>query len=106
MSGRYKRKEVEENPSDDDGGAPAPKKAATKADASEPSEEIVVCDISHNRKVKVRNWKGKVWVDIREFYYGKDGTQFPGKKGISLTVDQWKALRDHAEEIDKALADS
>ncbi|XP_071704161.1 RNA polymerase II transcriptional coactivator KIWI-like [Rutidosis leptorrhynchoides] len=64
---------------------------------------IFICDVSKNRRVSVRTWQGKVVVDIREFYL-KDGKQMPGKKGISLTMDQWKELRAHVDEIDKALA--
>ncbi|XP_031280667.1 RNA polymerase II transcriptional coactivator KIWI-like isoform X3 [Pistacia vera] len=57
------------------------------------------------RRVSVRNWQGKIWIDIREFFV-KDGKQFPGKKGISLSVDQWNILRDHVEAIDRALGES
>lgn len=28
----------------------------------------------------MRNWNGKIWIDIREFYV-KDGKTLPGKKG-------------------------
>jgi hypothetical protein len=31
--------------------------------------------------VTVRNWRGKINVDIREFY-PKDGNLLPGKKGL------------------------
>lgn len=31
----------------------------------------------------MRNWQGKVVVDIREFYV-KDGKQLPGRKGIDF----------------------
>ncbi|KAI3983994.1 hypothetical protein MKX01_035121 [Papaver californicum] len=88
----------------DDGDVNArknPKKASTTDD----SDSIVVCEISKNRRVSVRNWQGKVVVDIREFYV-KDGQEFPGKKGISLSMDQWNILRDHVEEIDKAVAEN
>ncbi|XP_019184501.1 PREDICTED: RNA polymerase II transcriptional coactivator KIWI-like [Ipomoea nil] len=100
MSKRFgKRKE-------DDGfaseGNDRPKKTS-KTDDSDESDDIVVCEISKNRRVAVRNWQGKVVVDIREFYV-KDGKEMPGKKGISLTMDQWKILREHVEEIDKAVA--
>nr|VDC84811.1 unnamed protein product [Brassica rapa] len=65
---------------------------------------IVLLGISKNRRVSVRNWNGKIWIDIREFYV-KDGKTLPGKKGISLSVDQWNTLRNHAGDIDKALSD-
>lgn len=31
----------------------------------------------------MRNWQGKIWIDIREFFV-KDGKKLPGKKGFFL----------------------
>ncbi|KAG9457146.1 hypothetical protein H6P81_001654 [Aristolochia fimbriata] len=100
-----KRKDDEENATgdgDSDDGT-HPRKAARKG--SEDTDTIVVCEISKNRKVSVRSWQGKVMVDIREFYV-KAGKEMPGKKGISLSLDQWNILRDHVTEIDKAVAEN
>ncbi|XP_010093100.2 RNA polymerase II transcriptional coactivator KIWI [Morus notabilis] len=102
MSGSGKRKDDEEFASDDGGGDAPPKKTLKKDSSSDDSDDVVVCEISKNRRVSVRNWQGRIVVDIREFYV-KDGKQLPGKKGISLTMDQWNILRDHVEEIDKAV---
>ncbi|KAJ4844368.1 hypothetical protein Tsubulata_029732 [Turnera subulata] len=119
MSWRGKRKDEE---ADDNSERQAPPKKASKTDSSDDADEIVVCEISKNRRVTVRNWQGKVWIDIREFY-NKDGKLLPGKKGtilalysvlieivvqrgISLSVDQWNILRDNVGEIDKALSES
>lgn len=49
--------------------------------------------ISKNRRVSVRNWNSKIWIDIREFYV-KDGKTLPGKKGTlsfecSLVLSQY-----------------
>ncbi|CAK9174804.1 unnamed protein product [Ilex paraguariensis] len=74
MSKRGKRKDEEDYASDDD----APAKKTSKNDDSD-DDDIVVCEISKNRRVSVRNWQGKVVVDIREFYV-KEGKQMPGKK--------------------------
>lgn len=41
--------------------------------------------LSRNRRVSVRIWQGKIWVDIREFYE-KDGKTLPGKKGLLLLL--------------------
>ncbi|KAF5745029.1 RNA polymerase II transcriptional coactivator KIWI-like [Tripterygium wilfordii] len=79
---RGKRKD-EDYASDDNAEAHAPRKKISKAQSSDDSDDVVVCEISKNRRVSVRNWQGKVWVDIREFYI-KDGKQYPGKKGSCL----------------------
>ncbi|KAL1301137.1 hypothetical protein HN51_045767 [Arachis hypogaea] len=110
MSSKGKRKEEQDNASDADSEGHAPPKKTSKtatttnADSEDP-DSIVVCEISKNRRVSVRNWQGKIVVDIREFYV-KDGKQLPGKKGISLTMDQWNVLRNHVEEIDKAVTEN
>ncbi|KAL8130558.1 hypothetical protein V2J09_019713 [Rumex salicifolius] len=89
---------------DSDGEAPA-KKAAKNDDSTGDNDSTVVCEISKNRRVSVRSWQGKPIVDIREFYV-KDGKQMPGKKGISLTMDQWKVLKEHVNEIDQAVGEN
>ncbi|XP_051127085.1 RNA polymerase II transcriptional coactivator KIWI-like [Andrographis paniculata] len=86
-----------------DGDEPQKKSLKSENDDDE-SDNIFICELSKNRKVSVRIWMGKVVVDIREFYI-KDGKELPSKKGISLSLDQWKTLREHADEIDKELGD-
>lgn len=43
-------------------------------------------------------------MDIREFY-GADGDEKPGKKGISLGIEQWEALKYSTVAIDSLFAD-
>ncbi|KAL6555877.1 hypothetical protein OROHE_007151 [Orobanche hederae] len=100
MSKKGKKREEDEALSEDD----EPPRKITKTDNnSNDSDQIVICELSKNRKVSVRNWQGKVVVDIREFYV-KDGKELPGKRGISLTTDQWEILREHVDEIDQEVA--
>ncbi|KAL5528468.1 hypothetical protein ACEPAF_7604 [Sanghuangporus sanghuang] len=56
-------------------------------------------DLGKKRRVTVRSFKGSVLVDIREFY-GKDDDLQPGKKGISLSPEQWAELKANADTID------
>ncbi|KAL2941853.1 RNA polymerase II transcriptional coactivator KIWI [Bienertia sinuspersici] len=102
MSGKSKRKDNDDYASDGDSDGKAPPKKSAKQDDE---DGIVVCEISKNRRVSVRSWQGKVMIDIREFYV-KDGKQLPGRKGISLTMDQWKVLREHIEDIDQAVTEN
>lgn len=42
-------------------------------------------------------------IDIREHYNDQTGEAKPGKKGISLTEEQFQYILDHASEIKKAI---
>lgn len=61
---------------------PAKKHAPGKSKSSEPPDEQG-WHIGNNRFANVREFKGKIMVDIRE-YYEKDGELKPGKKGTSI----------------------
>jgi len=54
------------------------------------------------KRATVRKFKGNVLVDIRE-YYGAAGSEKPGKKGISLTAEQWRTLTQNSGAIDELL---
>lgn len=45
-------------------------------------------EISKARRVTLSDFRGKKMIGIRE-YYEKDGQMLPGKKGISMTVEQY-----------------
>ncbi|XP_034025623.1 SUB1 regulator of transcription b [Thalassophryne amazonica] len=59
--------------------------------------------IGKTRYVSVRDFKGKVLIDIREYWMNEDGEMKPGKKGISLNPEQWNQLKDQISEIDDAI---
>ena len=48
-------------------------------------------EIGKKKRVTVRVFKDHPLVDIRE-YYGADGEEKPGKKGISLSVEQVRSI--------------
>jgi hypothetical protein len=113
MSAAAKRKEIHEelglagvddessespgNSSSSSGEKAARKKA--KVDTSAPSvtmpNDDVVYTIDKLKKCSVGTFKGKVTVNIREWYVDKaSGDEKPGKSGIALNVDQWTALKE------------
>ncbi|NXJ12028.1 TCP4 polymerase, partial [Odontophorus gujanensis] len=67
------------------------------------SEEEGMFQIGKMRYVRVSCFKGKVLVDIREFYMDKEGDMKPGRKGIALSAEQWNQLKEIIPEIDAAV---
>ncbi|ESK97069.1 hypothetical protein Moror_6290 [Moniliophthora roreri MCA 2997] len=64
------------------------------------SEGDSYVDLGKKKRATVRSFKGKPLVDIREFY-GDEGQEKPGKKGISLTDEQWEMLKKSMPIIDR-----
>jgi len=56
-------------------------------------------------RIAVSLFKEKKYVSIREYYENADGKFLPGKKGISLNMDDWNILKSNIEEIDQLLDD-
>jgi len=77
------------------------KRPAVKALKTAEGENYV--ELGKKKRAAVRSFKGQVYVDIREFY-GADGDEKPGKKGISLAMDQWEALKRSVSTIDSFFA--
>eukprot|EP00123_Amoebidium_parasiticum_P022067 comp7892_c0_seq1/m.3470 comp7892_c0_seq1/g.3470 ORF comp7892_c0_seq1/g.3470 comp7892_c0_seq1/m.3470 type:complete len:115 (-) comp7892_c0_seq1:248-592(-) len=75
-------------------------KPAAKSEKKEENEDFI--DLGRNRRVTVRKFHGKVLIDIRE-YYDAGGEMKPGKKGISLSTEQWDKIKALAGDIDKAI---
>lgn len=67
----------------------------------------VYFDLSSKRRVTIRNWNRLTLIDLREFWdaEGDESGEAlkPGKKGISLSVEQWAKLKELAPQIDEAI---
>ncbi|KAJ6645447.1 putative RNA polymerase II transcriptional coactivator [Pseudolycoriella hygida] len=59
-------------------------------------------ELGGKKFLKVNDFKGKTYVNIRE-YYEKDGKVLPGKKGISLNLEQWQNFCSSIDEVNKVL---
>ena len=56
------------------------------------------------RVFQVREFKGKTYIDIREYYVDKSTMETkPGKKGISLNCEQYQKLKTIISDIDSKL---
>ena len=62
-----------------------------------------VFNLNLKKKVLVKEFKNKFYVDIREFYQ-KDGKDLPTKKGVSMNEEVWNSLKSHISDIDAAVA--
>ncbi|CAG9943444.1 unnamed protein product [Clonostachys rosea f. rosea IK726] len=59
-------------------------------------------ELSNKRRVGISEFKKMCFINVREFYE-KDGKNLPGKKGISLSVEQYAAFLKAVPGINAAL---
>ncbi|OXA61719.1 RNA polymerase II transcriptional coactivator [Folsomia candida] len=104
-----RKKKLEDSSSSDSGPddrtpvAKKPKTDASTSNKGKKGDEEPSWELGKKKFAKVRQFKGQIYVDIRE-YYGDDSDLKPGKKGISLAVDQWRKLKAAISEIDDAVS--
>ncbi|KAK0212660.1 transcriptional Coactivator p15-domain-containing protein [Desarmillaria ectypa] len=109
---RSKKTKKAEDSSDEDGPIESKFQAKKAPNDSQSDAEVVVhktsdgdkyIDLGKKKRATVRSFKGMPLLDIREFY-GQEGDEKPGKKGISLSLEQWKSLKNGVDIIDRLFA--
>ncbi|KFY21770.1 hypothetical protein V493_07120 [Pseudogymnoascus sp. VKM F-4281 (FW-2241)] len=98
--------------SDDDGpkskrtktAKPSNATKSAQAQTSESGEKFWELSQGRNsRRVGISEFKKTRLINIREYYQNPAGEFLPGKKGISLPLDQYKALLQAIPDINAAL---
>ena len=80
------------------------KDVETKKSKTKDDDDAVAFEISKTKRATVSVFKGSIRVDLRAFYQPKDGSELlPTKKGLSLSVDEFHALKDQMAQIEEAI---
>mmetsp|Transcript_10408 Transcript_10408/g.12644 ORF Transcript_10408/g.12644 Transcript_10408/m.12644 type:complete len:112 (+) Transcript_10408:74-409(+) len=67
------------------------------------TDDGIAWDLGGDKFLRVKEFKGKTFVDIREFYEDKSsGEKKPGKKGIMLNAQQWKSIMESLDQINES----
>ncbi|KAJ4303264.1 hypothetical protein N0V90_002157 [Kalmusia sp. IMI 367209] len=103
--GGYTKKPFNKKRPSPDDDEPAPREHATKRarndvdetfkpqlDTDDDKNPFVALKANGTRRVTISDFKGKTLVSIREYYEDDSGNMRPGKKGISLSIEQYNAL--------------
>ena len=63
---------------------------------------IVFLQLNNKKKVEVKNFRGSVLIDLREYFY-KENQWLPTKKGLSITKDIWDKFKAIIPHVDLAI---
>ncbi|KAJ4002062.1 transcriptional Coactivator p15-domain-containing protein [Lentinula boryana] len=97
-------KEEEKHPKKKEKSKPVPSFSGVGRSVEKNPEGDRYIDLGKKKRATVRSFKGSTFVDIREFYGDSEESMKPGKKGISLTPEQWEVLKNGATIIDELFA--
>ena len=53
-----------------------------------------------DKYLTVSEWNGVTRVHIRSYFHNDSGELLPTKKGVALTIDEWKALKSYVDSVD------
>ncbi|KAI0509415.1 transcriptional Coactivator p15-domain-containing protein [Xylaria bambusicola] len=91
--GRVSKKRHADVSSDEEVAQPSKKtKTKTAAEPGKDDEGNSFWPLSATRRVVIQNFKGKNYVNFREYYSDAGGELKPTKKGIMLTLEQYNDL--------------
>jgi hypothetical protein len=82
-----------------------PGNVVASVDISKGPSELFSVNISDDpvRRIQATRWKGRLTVDIREFYKkSSDGELAHSKKGLSVSLEQFKTLQSAAASVTRA----
>ena len=62
-----------------------------------------------DKYISVNQWQGTTHIHIRNYFNSNGnapggGELIPTKKGVALTIEEWKALKDYVDHIDALIA--
>ena len=52
----------------------------------------------------INEWQGATQIHVRNYFKSDSGQLIPTKKGIALTIEEWKALKAYVDHIDAMIA--
>ncbi|KAG4078501.1 hypothetical protein HA402_009213 [Bradysia odoriphaga] len=107
--------------SSDSDSSPPPRKDAKKKSKSKPAandstesagktnslrvagEKEPTWELGSKKFITIGDFKGKTYINIREYYTDPKGDVRPGKKGIGLNIEQWQNLCNSIGEVNQVL---
>ncbi|KAI0536344.1 transcriptional Coactivator p15-domain-containing protein [Xylaria digitata] len=103
-----KKRHVDEDAavSDNEVAQPSKKtktKTTAEANPGKDDEGNSFWPLGATRRVVIQNFKGKNYINVREYYSDASGELKPGKKGIMLTLEQYNALLTAIPDINTEL---
>ena len=94
-----KKRKEEKNKNDDEDEDENNKKNDNDIIIGEKEVKFILDD---KKRITVHKFKGKIKVDIREFY-DDQGEMKPGKRGISLSLENWQKLKGFIDDIEESI---
>ena len=73
-------------------------KKEMKAESGAADNDEFCRDLCSNQKVSISKFKGKFYVDLRNYWEER-----PTKKGVALSLESWEVLKKLMPEIDSKI---